>query len=55
MAIWKETSTWVFIAAWSTVSSFYWYYRYTKVVRLVSDPEFLMRALTILKEWEEND
>ena len=46
---------WMFLAFWNGAGAFYWYYRYTKVVRLIADPEFLIRALEVMEEWEDYD
>lgn len=45
----------IFLTVWNGALALYWYYRYTRVVTLIADPEFLKRALQIMKEWEEDD
>jgi hypothetical protein len=54
MQVWKETSTWVFLTAWSTLSSFYWYYKFRIIARVLSDPKFLNYVIKKVKEMEKN-
>ena len=54
MQVWKETSTWVFLTAWSTISSFYWYYKFRVIARVLSDPKFLNYVIKKVKEMEKN-
>lgn len=54
MDIWKETSTWVFLTIWSTISSFYWYFRFKVATRVLSDPKFFEYVVERIKEMEKD-
>ena len=54
MEIWEQTGTWIFLAVWSTISSFYWYFRFKVATRVLSDPKFLEYVIEQIKEMEKD-